>query len=173
MSTKRLLAAGVLVGALIGVAQIVSFAQRGSSDSAVIGVWRVSEVTFTGPNARKVTNPQPSVRIYTPRYYSIMDVTSDGPRPELPSQATDKQRAEALAEAFGSFTANAGTYEIKGNEIASKRIVAKNPALMRDGGTLATHTFRMEGKDTLWLTIKTNLDGPIANPSTEKLTRLE
>jgi hypothetical protein len=69
-STKRLLAAGLL-GVLIGITQIVGFAQRGGSNSAVIGVWRVSEETTTGPNGRKNTNPQPSVRIFTQRYYSI------------------------------------------------------------------------------------------------------
>jgi hypothetical protein len=170
MRTKSLLTAGVLVGVLIAIAQIVSFAQRGSSNAAVIGVWRVSEVTTTGPNGRKTTNPQPGVRIFTQRYYSIDEVTSDAPRPELPPQgkATDKQ----VADAFGPFTGQAGTYEIKGNELTTKRIAAKNPGTMK-AGTFTTVTFRMEGKDTLWLTAKTDQNGPIANPTTTKLTRLE
>jgi Lipocalin-like domain len=148
-STRGLWAAGFLVVPL-GVAQIVGLAQRDSSNSPVIGVWRISETTFTRPNARTVTNPQPSVVIFTRRYYSTDRVTSDAPRPELPAQgATDKQ----IADVYRPFVGNAGTYEIKGNEITLKRIVSKNPKVMRDGN-LEVNTFKMEGKDTLWLTEK-------------------
>ena len=126
--TKRLLTAAVLVGVVVGITQRSGFAQGGSSNSAVIGVWRVSEVTTTGPNGRKNTNPQPGVRIFTQRYYGIDEVTSNAPRPELPPppKATDKQ----VAEAFGPFIGQAGTYEIKGNELTTKRIAAKNPGTM-------------------------------------------
>ena len=51
-------------------------------------------------------------------------------------------------------------------------IAAKNPAEMRAGNFL-TFTFRLEGPDTLWLTTKTDENGPLANPTTVKLTRLE
>jgi len=155
---------------LIGVVQIVGSAQRGGSNSAVIGVWRVSELTVTGPNARKVTNPQPSVVIFTQRYFSIDEVTSNAPRPELPP--SDKRTDKQIADAFGPFIAQAGTYEIKGNEITYKRIAAKNPATMRSGDFIVD-TFKMEGKNTLWVTSKTNQNEPVANPPTRKLTRLE
>src|SRR5215467_2745870 len=99
MSAKRLLVAGVV----IAIAEIVGHAQRGNSNSGIIGVWRVSEIT--GPNHKTLTTPQPGIVIFTPRYYSLNLVTSDGPRPELPprDKATDKQ----IAEAFGPFAANA------------------------------------------------------------------
>src|ERR1700680_1590770 len=115
-STKRLLAVGFL-GVLIGVVQIVGFAQL-SGSSSVIGVWRESERTRTGPNARKDTNPQPSVVIFTRGYYSTDTVISDAPRPELPQGATDKQIADASRSFFGL----AGTYEINGNELTLKHI---------------------------------------------------
>ena len=166
MSAKRLLVSGVL----IGIAGIVGHAQRENSNSGVIGVWRVSEITFIGPNKRTVTTPQPGIVIFTPRYYNRNLITSDKPRPELPppNKATDKQ----IAEAFGPFAANAGTYEIRGNELTTKRIAAKNPTEMRAGNFL-TFTFRLEGRDTLWLTSKTDENGPLANPTTVKLIRLE
>jgi hypothetical protein len=85
-----------------------------------------------------------------------------------PDKATDKQ----IAEAFVPFTANAGTYEIRGDELTTKRITAKNPAEMRAGNSL-TFTFRLDGRDTLWLTSKTDENGPPANPTAVKLTRLE
>jgi hypothetical protein len=166
MSAKLVLIAGVL----IGIAEIVGHAQRGNSSSGVIGVWRVSEITFIGPNERTVTKPQPGIVIITPHYYSRNFVISDAPRPELapPDSLTDKQ----IADAFGPFIVNAGTYEIKGNEFTTKRITAKNPAEMRAGNFLR-FTFRLEGRDTLWLTSKTDENGPLANPTSVKLTRLE
>ena len=166
MSAKRLL----VVGVLIGIAQIVGCAQRGDSNSGVIGVWGVSEITFVGPNERTVTNPQPGIVIITPHYYSRNLVTSDAPRPELPP--SDKRTDKQIADAFGPFTANAGTYEIRGNELTTTRIAAKNPAEMRAGNYL-TFMFRLEGRDTLWLTSKTDENGPLANPTIVRLTRLE
>ena len=167
--TKRLLTAAILVVVLGSIAQMVSVAQSGSASSPVIGVWRVSEVTFTGPNARTVKNPQPGIVIFTPRYYSIESVNTEAPRPELPLEgATDKQRADA----FGPFTGNAGTYAVKGNELTRTIMVAKNPRAMNNGN-FNVETFKMEGKNTLWLTDKADSRGPAANPTTVKLTRLE
>ena len=105
MSAKRLL----FVSVLISIAWILGHAQFGNSNSGVIGVWSVSEMTFKGPNERTVTKPQPGIVIITPHYYSRNLVTSDAPRPDLPPphKLTDKQ----IADAFGPFIANAGTYE--------------------------------------------------------------
>jgi hypothetical protein len=166
MSAKRLLVAGVLVS----VAGIAGHAQHGTSNAGIIGVWRVSKMTFRGPNERTVTQPQPGIVIFTPHYYSRNLVTSDAARPEVPPPATrtDKQ----IADAYGPFIANAGTYDIKGSELTTKRVSAKNPAEMRAGNFL-TFAFRLDGRDTLWLTSKADENGPVANPTTVKLTRLE
>ena len=170
VSKRTAIAVAVVGGALIGVWQMVGIAQRGSASSPVVGVWRVTEYTTTGPNGRKNTSPQPGVRIFTPHYYSTNFVTSDAPRPEVPT--VDKRTDKDLVAAFGPFQAIAGSYEIRGDEILTKTTVAKNPATMRPGATINL-TFRMEGKDTLWLTTRSNEDGPVANPMTFKLTRLE
>jgi hypothetical protein len=168
MSGSRVILAAAAVGACLGVGQMVSLAQ--GKTSPVVGVWRVAELTRTGPNAGTNAHPQPGLYIFTARHYSIETVTSDGPRPELPEQgATDKQRSDAFGPPF---TANAGTYEIKGNELIDTVIVAKNPNIMRTGA-LQTFTFKMEGKNTLWLTQKANQNGPVTNPPTVKLTRVE
>ena len=167
MSFRRLSVAAALVGvtAILGA---LLFAQ-GNSNPSIVGVWKVAERTYTGPNARKITSPQPGVRIFTQRHFSISEDTSDTLR-ELPVEgATDKQRADVS----GPFTAQAGTYEIKGNEITQRRIAAKNPNNVRPEAFFI-NTFRFESKDThLWLTEKANQNGPIANPIIRKLTRLE
>jgi hypothetical protein len=171
MLTKRLSTAVALAGAVLGVVSVVvahGAEQRGNSTSSIVGVWKLSETTTTGPNAKTVTSPQPGLRIYTRQHYSVTSVGSDKPRVELPEKgATDKQ----LAEAWRPFAANAGTYEIKGNEITHRPSVAKNPGVMRAGNFLVD-TFKLEG-DTLWLTAKSNASGPVANPGTSKYTRLE
>ena len=166
--TKRLLAAATLVVVVGGITRI-GVAQSGGANSPVIGVWRVSEITRTGPNAGTVKNPQPGIVIFTARHYSIDMVTSDAPRPELPAQGpTDKQ----IADAFGPFTGNAGTYAIKGTELTRTPVAAKSPNAM-SSGIFQVETIKMEGKDTLWLTPKANRAGPVANPTTLKLTRVE
>jgi hypothetical protein len=92
-----------------------------------------------------------------------------GHRCLAPSQgATDKQRADA----WEPFIGNAGTYSIKGNELTRNIIVSKNPSAMNNGN-FTVHVFRMEGKNTLFLTEKANRRGPVADPDTIKLTRLE
>src|SRR5262245_45193414 len=162
--------AGVsLVVALVGVglvSGVVIRAQRGGA--SIVGVWRVTEVTTTGPDGRKNTSPQPGLRIYTQRHYSISEVGGDKPRAELPAQgATDKQ----IADAWGQFVGQSGTYEIKGNEVIYRAIAAKNPGAMR-AGNMTTATFSIEG-NTLTVTQKSNAAGPVANPTTTKLTRVE
>src|SRR5215831_10089925 len=138
--------------------------------SPVIGVWQVAEVTTTGPNARTVAKPQPGLFIFTAGHYAQERVTADAPRAELPpaDQRTDKQTADA----FGPFAANAGTYDVKDNEITIKRMVAKDPTAMK-AGNLQVLTFRLDGRDALWLTPKANQTGPVQNPTTIKLTRSE
>ena len=165
MVSKRL----SIAGALVVAAATGLFAQRGNSPS-IVGVWRVSEVTTTGPNAKKITSPQPGLRIFTQRHYSISEVTSEKPRAELPPQgqtATDKQ----MSDAFGPFTGQAGTYEIKGNELTVRATVAKSPNAMR-AGSFITSTFVLEG-NSLTITTKANATGPIANPTTIRYTRVE
>jgi hypothetical protein len=158
----------VLAGALLVILGGTALAPRAPSDASVIGVWLVAERTVTGPNARIVTTPQPGVYIFTKSYYSIDQVISDAPRPELPSRgATTAQ----FVDACRLFKGKAGTYEIKGNEIIYKTKVAKSPNVMRDGNS-AIDTFRIEGKDTLWLIEKSNPE-PGIRLETIKLTRVE
>ena len=171
MDTKRRILSAAVAGAMILViGQGTSSAKRTrGSSSPVVGVWHIAERATAGSDSEKNTNPQPGVRIFTQRYYSFTEVTADAPRPDFPAQgSTDKQRADA----WGPFTGQAGTYEIKGNELTTKRIAAKNPSVMK-AGSFTTYTFRMEGNDTLWLTEKTSESGPVQTPLTIKLTRLE
>jgi len=165
MLANRVLVSVVAMGVVL--AALVVRAQQRSSPS-LVGVWKIVE--GTGPSGQKVTDLQPTLHIYTPRYFSVMDIRSQSPRPELPppfDKASDKQ----VADSVRPFVARAGTYEAKGNEIIYQSTVAKVPNVMKPG-FLFIETFKFEGNDTLMLTEKTGAGGPTANPATLKLTRL-
>jgi hypothetical protein len=145
------------------------FAQT-SSPSSLQGVWKVTEVTTTGPSASKQTAPQPGLYIFTGKHYSIVTINSDKPRPDLPQDATTAT-LEQLRAAWDPFTAQAGTYEVKGSDVTFRPLAAKNPSVMK-AGNFSTSSFKIEGA-TLTLVNKATQAGPATNPTTRKLTRVE
>jgi hypothetical protein len=139
-----------------------------SAQGKLEGVWKITEVTLTGPNTRTITNPQPGLFIFTKKHYSMMMITGEKPRPDLPQKdATDAQKVAT----WTPFTANAGTYEVKGAVLTFHPTVAKNPNGMAPG-SVGTCDFKIE-RNTLTITIKAIQAGPVANPYTMKFTRLE
>src|SRR5438105_5476482 len=113
----------VLAGA-IGLAQ-----SRPASQSTLQGVWRVTAVTTTGPNASTNSQPQPGLYIFTAKHYSIVRVNGAKPRPDVPADI-DKATADELRAVWDPFTANAGTYEVAGGNLTTRPMVAKNPGVM-------------------------------------------
>jgi len=107
-----------------------------------------------------------------------MYIPSDQERsPYVGDVATDKEKIDA----FDTFFANAGTYELAGTTLTTTPVVAKNPGF--EGGGFARFQIRLEG-NSLWLTSKTGdfsfrKNGrvtPAAGPPSEttiKLVRLE
>jgi hypothetical protein len=111
--------------------------------------------------------------IFTRGYYSEVYVTGGQPRAIVapakdPQKLTDAEKI-ALYEQWKPFTANSGTYEIKGSRVIRRAIVAKNVDVMTRR-TPNIQEFKLEGANTLWLI-------PIPDQSaTEprvKLTRME
>ena len=131
------------------------------------GVWESVEVTTTGPNA--ATYPaQPGLFIFTGNHHSQTTVNGNAPRKRPADQA--KATADELRELL-RFTANAGTYEIKGGDLLRHPAVALSALNMAPGVTV-TSSYNLEG-DTLWMTLKSNYNGPVANPATTKLRRVQ
>ena len=144
--------------------------------SPIEGVWKVTEVQIVGGNnPRTVTTPEPALYIFTKGHYSIMSVNADKPRTVIPQPAagagplTDKDKI-ALYDHWAPFTANAGTYSVKGTTVTTRPLVAKNQGVMQGTGGL-TREFKVEGK-TLWLIQKPAAGQPGAE-TRFKLTRLE
>jgi hypothetical protein len=167
---------GVVATAVAGLMALVGaplFAQSGAaSQSTIHGVWQVTEVTTTGPNASTNSSPQPSLYIFTPKHYSIVRVNGTMARPDLPQDQTTATAAQLLA-VYGNnaFTAQSGTYEVAGGKLTTRAVVAKNTAPMRSGA-FNTASYKLDGK-TLTVTQESNATGPIANPTTWRLTRIE
>jgi hypothetical protein len=134
---------------------------------ALEGAWRVTELVTTEPRGRTLSSPQPGLLLFTGRYYSYMLVTSDEPRPDLP---TGVASVEDMLNAWNPFTANAGTFEISGSTMTRHPIVAKNPAAMAPG---AFNEYRLRVRaDTLWVTSVGTETGPARYPSTAKYVRV-
>jgi hypothetical protein len=142
--------------------------QSSSAQGKIEGVWKVTEVSMSGPQGFKNTNPQPSLFIFAKKYYTAVGITSDKPRPVQPlEKATDAQKVAAWAE----FDVHAGTYEVKGTTLTTHDAITKNPEEMKPG-SFGSFDFKIEG-NTLMLILKAMGSGPLPNPLTYILVRVE
>lgn len=163
-----------LVAAILSASSVVPFAK---SKPSIQGVWRVIEVTTTGPDGFHNREPQPGLFIFTRRHYSII---RDGSREVRPT-VTDPNNitaAEALA-IFGPLMAQSGSYEVTDTTLKVTPMVAKVPPPNGRYGGSNSWTFKVGG-DTLWLTqlddLKerlAGLGGKTPNPMTLRLIRVE
>lgn len=131
----------------------LGFGQARAVAPSIVGVWTLAETVWP-PGAIGVTNtnPQPSLYIFTNKHYSVLSVNSTQPRPKFgplktPSKPTDAEKI-ARYEQWDPFTANAGTYEIKGTTLTRRHLVAMRDDVMSGPPNVAE--FKLEG-DTLWL----------------------
>ena len=157
---------------LIGAGLLTSGSIAGQTKSPSIqGVWQAVEVTIPGPTKRTIPipEPRPNLTVITARHYSRVQVEAEGARPSVAD--VTKASADELRAAWGPFYAEAGTYEVSGNLITLRAVAAKNPAAMMPGA-FTTWSFKMEG-NTLLVTVERNQNGPIADPVTVTLRRVE
>jgi hypothetical protein len=113
------------------------------------GVWQRVSVTYAGPDTSwTLTHPQPSVYIFTKRYYSMMFVPGEGPRTPF---TTDRPSPAERITAFNSFRASSGTYELRDSHLVLRPLVARVPNLMTAGEQ--GYVYRLRG-DSLWLTFE-------------------
>jgi hypothetical protein len=136
------------------------------------GVWQAVAVTMPGPVKQTIRVPEPraNLTMITARHFSRMQVEGEGAARPAVADVT-KASADDVRAAWGPFYAEAGTYEITGHVITLKPIVAKNAAAMMPGAFTAW-SFTLEG-NTLRVTAAENQNGPIANPPTITLVRVE
>lgn len=134
---------------------------------ALEGAWRVDEVVSTGPGGtRTLGDPQPGLLLFTQGHYSYTLVNGDQPRPRPPGGFAT---AEQLLAAWNPFAANAGTFEVSGDRMIRRPLVAKSPNAMGPG-IFNEYTFRLSA-DTLWVTAVGTETGPDRSPTTVRYVR--
>jgi hypothetical protein len=84
---------------------------------------------------------------------------------------TSKATADELRALWNPMLGNAGVYEVSGNLVTIRPVVAKIPVVMKPGA-YEVYEFRVEG-NALTLTQRRNVRGPVANGATTKLVRVE
>jgi hypothetical protein len=144
---------------------------RAQSKAPVLaGAWRLTELKRTGPKAETLKNP-PGLLIFTGKHWSRMYVDSDQPRSEIRGDLEKAPAAEILAS-WGPFVAASGTYEVSGNTLTCRTLIAKNPNVMAPGNVAAVYTFRIEG-NMLTMTDAPNAARTVASPRTFTYVRVE
>jgi len=176
MNKKLTLAvAAMAVAGLMALVGAPLFAQSGAaSQSTIQGVWRVTEVTRTGPNASTNSSPQPSQYIFTAQHYNIVRINATNTRPDLTRDQESSATAAQLLAVYGfdALSAQSGTYEAAGGKLTTRALVAKANAPMASGA-FSTAAYKLDGK-TLTITQERGFDGkPVENPTTWKLTRID
>ena len=160
------------LASLSAVAALITASPAAPSSPAVLqGVWKTIEVTVNGPAAvQTFKNVQPNLTILTGSHYARVEVHADSPRPLIADVA--KASADELRATWGTFFAEAGTYELTGpNEITMRPIVAKNPATMA-AGVYTVFAYKLDG-NTVQVTTVRDQNGPVPNPVTIKAVRVE
>jgi len=133
---------------------------RAVAASPLEGVWQVIDVGGTAAAGLYVFTPG--------NHYSIMFATKD--RPQIDD--TNKASADELRAMWGPMAANAGTYEVSGNLVTIRPIVAKIPIVMVPGAN-EVYAFSVDGK-TLSLRQQRNARGvTVQNANTVHLARVE
>lgn len=131
---------------------------RAAADNPLQGVWRVVD---------QAGQPGAGVYIFTSKHYSMMVASTDRPDIVDTSQAT----ADELRALWNPMAANAGVYEVEGNLVTIRPIVAKIPVVMKPG---AYEVYAFSVKDrTLTLTQQRNVRGPVEGRAPTTLVRLE
>ena len=151
----------------------IAHAQQKST--SLTGAWQVTKVQMTGPNARAVTRPQPGLYLFTGKYFSIMMVTGDQPRPIHPTlPEVPKATPQEMLAVYGPYVANTGTYEVSGDTLIMHPVVSKNPELM--GGSV-TYSFTIQENTLTMKMVKMVMGARVPPPAVPRaiwtLTRVE
>ena len=129
--------AGILVP-VVAAGSFLAFRPMTTEVTAVEGVWKMIHVTTATADFDAT---QPTILLFTAGHYAALTVRGGGPRETFPEEPTDGQRLAA----WSRFFASGGTYEVSGNEIHTKVIVARNPTAEQAEGS---STFELDG-DTM------------------------
>ena len=148
----------IIVVTLIGMSLMAASGHSimQAADNPLQGAWQVTNANgFTG------------IFIFSAKHYSMMAASTD--RPEITDLS--KATADEVRALYGPMVGNAGAYEISGNEVTIRPVVAKIPVVMKPGA-YEVYEFKIDGT-TLTLTQRRNVRGPVERGTIWTLTRVE
>ena len=135
----------------------------------VAGAWRLDEATLPGPEGKTAKFSNPNIYLFTKGHFSIIRIEGDKPR--LTDSWTTMTPEQVIDTYIKQFTASGGTYEMKGSTLTMKTTIAKNPNIMTRGDWIS-YTVKLNGQ-SMTLTATATNEGPIKNPMSMTLTRLD
>ena len=144
----------MLIGMSLLAASRVGIAR--SADNPLQGAWQVTNA-----------NGMAGIFIFAAKHYSMMAASTE--RPEISD--VSKATADEVRALYSPMIGNAGAYEISGNQVTIRPIVAKIPVVMKPGA-YEVYEFKIEGS-TLTLTQRRNTRGPVERGTVWTLTRVE
>ena len=136
---------------------------------SVAGAWRLDEIKPAGAEAKAIKFTNPNSYLFTKGHWSTIRIEGDKPRStERWTKMTPDQVIDTYVK---QFTASGGTYEMKGDTLTMRTTIAKNPNIMTRGDWIS-YNVKIDGR-TMTLTATATNEGPIRNPVTMTLTRLD
>jgi hypothetical protein len=149
----------IFVAVLIGTSVLA--ATRSSvmtaAESPLQGAWQVTNAA----------GGMAGIFIFSGKHYSMMAAGTE--RPDITDLS--KATADDLRALYGPMVGNAGVYEIAGNQVTIRPVVAKIPVVMKPGA-YEVYEFTIEN-NTLTLTQRRNVRGPVERGNVWTLTRVE
>lgn len=132
---------------LVGVLPASISAQ---DDKPLGGAWLVVKVEPADDEV--VEEPEPALFIFTDTHYSVMAAIPGEGNELRPTFANSEEPTDAeKVEAYDSFFANSGRYEVKGDSVTTRAFVAKDPNYMDAWPENAnSFQFRVEGDTLYW-----------------------
>jgi Lipocalin-like domain len=127
-----------------------------AAEGPLQGAWQVSPISGMA-----------GIFIFAGKHYSMM-AASPG-RPDITDLS--KATADDIRALYGPMMGNAGVYEIAGNQVTIRPVVAKIPVVMKPGA-YEVYEFKIENNN-LTLTQRRNVRGPVERGNVWMLTRVE
>ncbi len=171
-SFARTATAAAFLASALGLAAGSPAAQAAPAPKSLDGVWKITRVVITGAGAQTIDRPQPNLLVVARGYYSMVADRNESPR-SAPAKAKDRDHLTepekaARYDEWRQLTANAGTYEIKGDTLTMHRLTAKSVSVV---GTSDSQKVKIVGQ-TMTL-VGTSQPGEPASQTTITYTRVK
>jgi hypothetical protein len=149
----------IFVAVLVGMSLLTATrsSMMTATENPLQGAWQVMNPA----------NGMAGIFIFSGKHYSMMAATTD--RPDITDLS--KATADDLRALYGPMVGNAGIYEIAGNQVTIRPVVAKIPLVMK-AGAYEVYEFKIENNN-LTLTQRRNVRGPVERGTVWTLTRVE